>query len=190
MLPWWVVYPVFTLSSVWKGLLISSVMLPWWSILASIALIDFVLDFVFLYTLGLFCRPCAGFFIWVLNIALIPFTIWGWIQRFALEVFSLPIDGWMLFFGGSGCFMSLGHDCLIFDKFFDFGNLRKALNIQWFMSDEGIESLKSLFTIPTIEKASDVLIVRNANRTILAPMPIINTMAAAFEPVLDSLLDF
>ena len=78
-LPWWVVYPVFGLSGIWKSLLIGSVFLPWWSILASVAAVDFILDFVFLWTLGLFCTPCAGFFIWLLNIALIPFTIWGWL---------------------------------------------------------------------------------------------------------------
>jgi len=96
----------------------------------------------------------------------------------------------MIFLGGSGCFLSFGKDCLIFDEYLALGNLRKALDIQWFMSEEGFDSLKSIFTIPTIEKASDVLTIRNSNRAILAPLPIISTMAAAFEPVLESLLDF
>jgi len=109
MIPIYVIIPFQILSGIWKGLAIGIVALPWWLILASVATVDWILDWVFLFTFGIFCRPCAGFFIWVLNIAFLPFTVWGWLMRLMLETFGLFIDGWMLPFGLSGCYLNWGH---------------------------------------------------------------------------------
>ena len=111
LLPLFVVIPVQILSGIWKTLAISIVFLPWWLILASLAVFDWIIDWVFLFSFGLFCVPCAGIFIWALNILLLPFTIWGWIMRIFLETFALPIDGWLLFFKGNGCYLGFGHNC-------------------------------------------------------------------------------
>ena len=32
-------------------------------------------------------------------------------MRFVQEIFALVVDGWMLFFDFSGCFMRFGRDC-------------------------------------------------------------------------------
>ena len=120
------------LEFVWKFGVVSIVILPWWSMLVSIAVFDWLLDWVFL---GIFywCGYCAGFFIWIINIALLPFTVWGMLQRLYLEVFSLMIDGWMLFFGGSGCFLRYGHHCWFTSRFKD-KDVRGYMDIPWMIS--------------------------------------------------------
>ena len=132
LLPLYVVIPVQILSGIWKALVIAIVALPWWLILATLAAVDWILDWVFLLTFGLFCVPCAGFFIWGLNIALLPFTIWGWLMRIFLETFGLFIDGWLLLFKGNGCFLLWGHNCWFKPE----TNLRTVLDIPLFFSDD------------------------------------------------------
>lgn len=121
------VIPFQILSGIWKALAIGMVGFPWWFLLATIAAFDWVLDWVFLFTFGLFCTPCAGFFIWVVNIAFLPFSIWGYIYRFFLEIYGLFIDGWMLPFG-NGCFLRWGNQCWLQRDF----STRKALDIPLF----------------------------------------------------------
>ena len=133
LLPIWVVIPVQVLSGIWKALAISIVFLPWWLILASVAALDWVLDWVFLLAFGLFCRPCAGFFIWILNIAFLPFTIWGWILRIFLETYGAIIDGWLLLFKGNGCYLGFGHNCWFKPE----RSLRTVLDIPLFFTQPG-----------------------------------------------------
>ena len=111
MLPWFVVIPVQLLSMFWELGVVAIVTLPFWSILASFAIVDWILDWVFLYTVGLVCRPCAGIFIWILNILFLPLMILGYVQRLYYETFGLVIDGWMLAFKFSGCYWIFGHHC-------------------------------------------------------------------------------
>ena len=110
-LPLYIVLPFQFVASIWKLGAIGIVMLPWWVLLTAIAFIDWVVDWAFLLTIGLLCKPCAGFFIWIVNIAHIPFTIWGWLMTILLEVFAFRIDGWMILFKGSGCFLRYGRHC-------------------------------------------------------------------------------
>ena len=145
------------LANLWKLGPILTVYLPWYLILASIAVVDWVIDWVFLLTLGLFCHKCAGFFIWTFNIALIPFTLIGFFQRFLLETYALVVDGWMLFFWGSGCYLRFGHDCFINKRVKD-RNTRTYFDIPWF------SDIEQLFSIPEIEKASDIINIRRSNR--------------------------
>merc|ERR1712038_137588 len=62
-LPVFIVVIIQLLAFLWEFGVVAIVMLPWWSILFSIALLDWSLDWVFL---GLFfwCKFCAGIFIW------------------------------------------------------------------------------------------------------------------------------
>ena len=190
LLPIWVVIPVQILSAIWKGLAIFIVFLPWWLILASIATVDWVLDWVFLFTFGLFCVPCAGFFIWILNIALLPFTIWGWLMRAFLEVFGAVIDGWLLLFKGNGCFMGFGHNCWFKPE----RSLRTVLDIPLFFTQPGdspslgIDNLKDtllkLITPPELGQASDILHTRRQNRkNLLSSVPVIGEFMFAMDYV-------
>ena len=180
LLPLWVVIPVQILSAIWKGGVIAIVALPWWLILATFASIDWVLDWVFLFTFGLFCVPCAGFFIWALNIAMLPLTIWGWLMRFMLETFGLVIDGWMLLLRGSGCYLNWGHQCW----FKKDRSLRHVLDIPLFFTQPGdqpvlgVDDIKEAFfkliTPPKLVNASDILHSRRQNRkNLLSAVPII-----------------
>lgn len=169
MLPLYVVIPVQILGYIWEALVIWIAVLPWWLILATFAAIDWILDWVFLFTFGLFCVPCAGFFIWALNIAFLPFTIWGWVFRVLLQTFGLVVDGWLLLFGRNGCYLGFGHNCWLGGPS---RSLRKILDIPVFISnepfiDEVKESFMRLITPPDIDqltKPSDILRVRQAHR--------------------------
>ena len=181
MLPLYVVIPVQILSGIWKALVIAIVALPWWLILATFAAIDWILDWVFLFTFGLFCVPCAGFFIWGLNIALLPLTIWGWLMRIFLETFGLIIDGWLLFFKGNGCYLLWGHNCWLRPEM----NLRTILDIPLFFSDEVKTSFLELVGPPQgLERPADIIRVRRAHRKgLLGATPIIGEMMAAMDLV-------
>ena len=173
MLPWWLVIPVQLVAMVWELGVVAIVTLPWWSIIASIATFDWILDFVFLYTIGLVCRPCAGIFIWILNIALLPVMILGYIQRLYLETFGLIIDGWMLAFKFSGCYWKFGHHCWHTPRA-KHRNMRTLWDIPLMAVITGDVSLADgivdAFTPPKIESDEHFLEVRAANRSVLLEM--------------------
>ena len=188
MIPLYVVIPVQILAVIWKSLVILIVSLPWWLILATIAWIDWVVDWIFLFTFGLFCVPCAGVFIWIINILLLPFTIWGWIFRILLDTFGLFVDGWMLPFGGSGCYIIWGHQCWFEGP----SDLRKVLDIPLFntlpIPGSGVDNIADTFmrliTPPTLNKASDILHVRRQNRkNLLAAIPILGELTVLIDQV-------
>ena len=110
-LPWIIVVPVQLAAVVWEFGVIAMIMSPFWIVLTAIATIDWFLDWVFLLTLGLFCKPCAGIFIWIINIAMLPLVLLGWLQKAFLDTFGLIIHGWMLLFNFSGCYLFIGHHC-------------------------------------------------------------------------------
>lgn len=162
-LPWWIVIPVQLLAWVWDMHVVLIITLPWWSILFAVALFDYLLDFTFWLLFGWYCSFCAGFFIWIINLVHLPFTIWGWFQRIFLEIFSFMIDGWMLFFG-SGCFIWWGNDC----RMMGWG-MYWALDIPWYTSNDfGGESLVATIneklTIPEIKEPMDFWTVREKSR--------------------------
>ena len=190
LLPIWVVIPVQVLSGIWKALAIAIVFLPWWLILATIAAVDWVVDWVFLVLFGLFCVPCAGFFIWILNIALLPFTIWGWILRIFLETFGLVIDGWLLLFKGNGCYLGFGHNCWIKPSW----SLRRVLDIPLFFTKPGDspslgvdniwDTFTKLVTPPELSQASDILHARRQNRkNLLSAVPVLGEFMFAMDYV-------
>ena len=164
-LPWFIVVPVQLASMFWELGVVAIVTLPFWSVVATIATLDWLLDWVFLLTIGLICRPCAGLFIWVINIAMIPFMLVGWGQRFFLETFGLVIDGWMMLFKFSGCYLRFGHHCWWTPRW-KHRSMRTAFDIPYMIASG--ESLKDVLidfmTPPTIENNKDFLAVRAANR--------------------------
>jgi len=153
------------LAFLWEFGVVAIVMLPWWSILFSIALLDWSLDWVFL---GLFfwCKFCAGIFIWTINIAMLPFMIWGWLQRAYLETFGLIVDGWMLIFNFSGCYLRFGRHCW-YVKRAKHRNMRTFWDIPIMNTDPGIQSLTAAITSPTVTDKEEFLQIRRANRRLL-----------------------
>jgi len=154
------------LSALWEAHIIVIVTLPYWSFLAILALVDWLLDWVWLGLFGWWCTPCAGFFIWTFNIAYIPFQLLAWAQRFRLETYGLLIDGWMLFFGFSGCYLRYGNDCL-FDRSWESRNMRTIWDMPLFFNNDNertvTQQLKALVTFPT-EDTEEMVKVSRANR--------------------------
>ena len=56
-----------------------------------------------------------------------PLLLIGWAFRILLGLVGFTVDGWMLFFGGSGCFLRWGYDCgvkkLSERKYYEIGTL-------------------------------------------------------------------
>ena len=166
MLPWFVVIPVQLASMVWELGVVAIVTLPFWSILATFATIDYILDFVFLYTIGLVCKPCAGIFIWILNILMLPLMILGYVQRLYYETFGLVIDGWLLAFKFSGCYWKFGHHCWHTPRA-KHRNMRTLFDIPLLiMTGEGniVEAIIEAVTPPEISNSGEFREVRAAYR--------------------------
>ena len=171
-LPAFIVVPVQIAAWAWEMLGVAVMWTPGYLALFSVALIDWLLDAVFLILFGWWCLPCAGIFIWIINLAMLPFMILGWIQRFWLETFGFIVDGWMLLFGFSGCYLRFGKHCYLNPKMRD-RPMRKMMDIPWFSTEHAFgatpgmsfsEQLVNLVTLPDLQKSSDILQVRRANR--------------------------
>merc|ERR1712141_742202 len=95
LLPSFLAFPFIMAGYVFKIGIVGMAPLPWWSLLATIATVDNLIDYFFLFTIGLFSKKVAGIFIWIFNLALLPFTILGWVQRTVYESSLSPLtDGW------------------------------------------------------------------------------------------------
>lgn len=185
-LPAYVVYPVLFASWLWEMQLVFMVTLPWWFGLFVFALFDYVLDFVFWLLFGWYCSFCAGLFIWIVNLIHLPFTLLGWIQRIFLETFSFFIDGWMLFFGGSGCYLFIGYDCLLPSS-----SMYWILDIPWFTSDvdgkfPGTSLLATMTehvtTIPEVNSFEEFWQIRSEHRKSFNQLiPGLREIQAAFD---------
>ena len=125
---------------------VGTVSLPIYAVLLTVAITDWLVDWVFMGLFGWWCLPCAGVFIWILNIALLPFTVIGWVHRFMLETIVLPIDGWLLLLGGSGCYLRFGHDCWSNKRVKD-RTLRHFLDIPWLTTTIGQQNNSSFSSI-------------------------------------------
>ena len=150
-LPVWIVLPVQLAALIWELGVVAIVTLPWWSVIAFFAVADWVLDWVFLLTIGWWCGFCSGIFIWTLNILHLPITILGWIQRFYYETFGLLIDGWLLIFNFSGCYLFLGRHCWTKGGFPGFLNPNTFLDIPFLTTDREqsfVENMKQLVVPP------------------------------------------
>jgi len=161
-MPWWIVVPVQLAAAAWELHVVAMVTLPFWVIMVGLTTFDWLLDWVWL---GLFfwCKFCAGFFIWLVNIAFLPFHILGWLMRARLETYGFIVDGWMLFIKGSGCYLRFGKHCW-FNKRAKDRNMRTYWDIPLLFDGD---SIKSLFMPPQLEHYSDVRKVGAEKRQIL-----------------------
>ena len=193
MLPWFLVIPVQLLSMVWELGVVAIVTLPFWGTIASVAVVDYILDFVFLYTIGLVCKPCAGIFIWILNILLLPIMILGYIQRLYYETFGLVIDGWMLAFKFSGCYWKFGHHCWHVPRA-KHRNMRTLWDIPLLIAtgetDSLLDAIKEAVTPPEITSSAEFRDVRAANREpLLRALPGYNVINNIYH-LLEANVDF
>ena len=164
-LPWYVSYPVMFLSGVWKFHVIFAVTLPWWLLLATVAALDWIIDWPIWLLFGWWCVPCAGVFIWLINIAMLPFHILAWLQRFRLETYGLMIDGWLLFFNFSGCYLRFGRQCF-WDRSIGNRDVWTVMDMPLFFVEES-EKMQSLLSKPALETPEDIWTLRRENRQVL-----------------------
>ena len=165
-LPSIIVAPVLLASAVWEALAIVVVALPIWAPIWALAIADWLIDWVFVFSFGLFCKPCAAIFIWLINIVYIPFYVMALALRFITETWGLLVDGWLLAFGLSGCYMFIGKHCgLLRPK-----GYRTKMDLPVLSalmagdSDELWQQVKNLVTLPTIKSNAEFLQVRHENR--------------------------
>lgn len=176
-----IAYPVLAVTVGIKSLIVALYTLPVWSILASINLVDLVLDWVFLITFGLFCKKCAGLFIWIINLAHLPLTVLGWVQRLFYEAAVVPIDGWLLLLGGSGCVLRFGRHCWLGGRWKN-RPMRHKLDIPWFSNDSILDQIKDSIVPPAIEEPKDILAARRQSRVArLGHSPVLSTMFSAID---------
>ena len=80
---------------------------------------DWTFDWFVRMFLGTVCKPCAWLAIWSFKLPTFPIILFGWFFRIMIETMGFMVDGWMLFFGGSGCYLRWGHDCWFAKRFKD-----------------------------------------------------------------------
>jgi len=114
-----IVFPVMVAASVWKAMVISLVGTAWQMIIWAYIAIDFAFDTVVRLFIGTICKPCAWLAIWAFKLPTFPLVIFGWIFRIMTETMGALVSGWMLFFGGSGCYLRWGHNCWFAKRFKD-----------------------------------------------------------------------
>jgi len=119
LLPAAIVFPVQLAAVAWKLAIISLIGQPIQLLIWLYILIDWVVDLAVRITLGWFCAPCAWLVIWAFKLPTFPIIFLGWFFRILVESMGLLVDGWMLFFGGSGCYLRWGHDCWFAKRFKD-----------------------------------------------------------------------
>lgn len=161
LLPSSIVFPVQLASSIWKLLVVSLVGQALQIMIWLYILVDYVLDLVIRLFLGSICKPCAWIAIWSFKLPTFPIIILGWFFRIMIESMGFLIDGWMLFFGGSGCFLRWGHDCRFARRFKDRSYYQIADLTFWMRNPSDMfvkdptqsfsESMHSFFGVPKFE---------------------------------------
>lgn len=187
-LPSIIVAPVFLAAWAWEALAVTIMALPVWAPIWALAFSDWLMDWVFVLTFGLFCKPCAGIFIWLINIVYIPFYVIALGLRFITETWGLFVDGWLLAFGLSGCYMFVGKHCgLLKPKGYRTRMDIPVLNaLMAGDKDQLWQQVKDLVTPPTIESNSEFLQVRHENRKrAFGLLPVASTIL----PLLDGLYE-
>jgi hypothetical protein len=113
LLPKPIVFIVQIMSSFWKALALSLIGLPMQIIVWIFTIVDIAWSNFFRIVLGTWCKPCAWVVVFFFKVATFPLLLLGWSMRILLGVTGFVIDGWMLAFGGSGCFLRWGYDCSV-----------------------------------------------------------------------------
>lgn len=111
MLPAGIVIPVMISALVWKLAIISLIGTGLQLFLWFYMGLDFIWDLMGRFLIGSWCEFCAYIFIWIFKLITMPILLLGAFWHIFLELMALPISGWMIFFGGSGCIFRWGKDC-------------------------------------------------------------------------------
>ena len=76
-------------------------------------IIDRIFDLIVRILLGQigFLRPFAWLAIWAFKLPTFPIIILGWAMTIITETMAFPLGGWMIIFGGSGCYLRWGYHC-------------------------------------------------------------------------------
>ncbi len=159
---------------------------------SAFALVDWLLDIVFMFTLGLICRPCALLLVWIVNLAYLPIYFLAQIHRFFMETMGLIVDGWLLIFNFSGCYMFIGRHCGMFNPGFTPSALDiPILNALGLGDKETVwNTIKNLVKLPEMEKPSDVIKVRHGYRKqMLQAIPLVSELMNLADLVIDH-IDF
>ena len=117
MLPDFVVWTFQILGLVWELLFVVLYGSIPQTIFTGWFFVDLVIDSLVRLLLGSWCKPCAWVVIWVVNVPGIIFWFFGGLWRIVVQTWGLPVDGWMLLFEGSGCYLRFGHDCRYVKRF-------------------------------------------------------------------------
>ena len=156
------------------------------SIFGAFALVDWLLDVLFMFTLGFLCKPCASIFIWLINLAYLPIYFAAWAHRFIMETFGLIFDGWLLIFNFSGCYMFIGRHCGLLNPRFTPWRFDIPILNSLGMGEGFIATIKSLTKPPEINTTSDILKVRHNQRmNMFQGTPVMGTLLALADKVVD-----
>ena len=185
-LPTPVVLATFVVSGILKGLIGFIAGGPLIYLNWTFGFLDWTLTLLFNYSIGLVCAPCAGVFIWIINIVMLPFWVLGWIFRFMLETIGLLADGWLLIFNFSGCYMFIGRHCGLLNPKFTPWRFDIPILNSLGMGEGFIATIKSLTKPPEINTTSDILKARHNNRmNMFQGTPIMGTLLALADKVVD-----
>jgi len=111
MLPSVVVWSVLIAAIVWKLMIISLIGTGLQVFLWVYIALDFINDILTRLLIGSWCTYCAYLYLFIFKIVSLPILLLGAFWHIFLELMALPISGWMIFFGWSGCIFRYGHDC-------------------------------------------------------------------------------
>ena len=135
-----IVGPVLLAGLVWKMMIISLIGTGFQAFLWVYIVIDRLFDYfvrIFLGQIG-FLRPLAWLAIWAFKIPTFPIIAIGWAWTVLINVMAFPIQGWMLFFGGSGCFLRWGYNCGLGGKRLKNRSYYQIADLAWLLTDPGM----------------------------------------------------
>jgi len=112
-LPAPIVIPVLLAGQIFQLMIISLIGTGFQLFLWSYILLDRLWDTIVRLFLGqiFFLKPFAWLAIWAFKIPTFPIIIFGWVWTILTELMAFPVSGWMILFGGSGCFLRWGYNC-------------------------------------------------------------------------------
>ena len=164
------------------------VALPWWLFITSVAVLDWILDWVFII-LFFWAPIIAKIFIWIINIAHLPFTILGYIDKVRYDLFAFFIEGWMLLFNFSGCFVFIGRHCSWFGE----SNYRTYLDIPIFWKyDDGttvVDRMQSLVMPPALESVESVEDIHRVRATAHKVIADLTPLSTEIQDAVDAIHD-
>jgi len=106
-----VVFVVLVVALVWKIMIISLIGTGLQIFIWAYILVDYINDLIARFLLASWCLYCAYIYLILFKLVTSPILLLGAFWHIFLELMALPISGWMIFFGGSGCIFRWGKDC-------------------------------------------------------------------------------